>query len=257
MNEVARAEGEGKGGRRIHVGCSGWNYPHWRGVFYPSSLPESRWLEYYAQVFDTVEINATFYRLPKQATVARWAETAPDGFCFAVKVSRYLTHVRRLRDVREGVARLTDVVQPLVLANKLGPMLWQLPPTFRRDDERLAAALEALPKGRHAFEFRDQTWFHQDVYALLREHDVALVIADRASLREAPQVDTAGWWYTRYHHGRSGRRGNYSKAELGGWVARIQTLAGDVFAYFNNDWEGFAIENARTLTTLLDLHRSA
>ena len=238
--------------RIIRVGCSGWSYSHWRGVFYPVSLPENQWLAFYARVFDTVEINATFYRLPKQATVARWAEVAPEGFCFAVKVSRYLTHIRRLRDVRDGVARLTEVLQPLVDGSKLGPMLWQLPPTMRRDDERLASALEALPEGQHAVEFRDETWFTEDVYSLLREHDVALVVADRASLTQAPHIDTSGWWYLRYHHGRSGRRGNYSDAELDRWASRLGELPGDVYAYFNNDWEGFAIQNARTLKTLTD-----
>ena len=230
--------------RTIRVGCSGWSYPHWRGLLYPTALPEDRWLAHYARLFDTVEINATFYRLPKEQAVARWAQIAPSGFCFAVKVSRYLTHVRRLLDVRDGVARLTDVLQPLAAAGKLGPMLWQLPPTMRRDDERLAVALEALPQGRHAFEFRHQTWFTADVYALLREHGVALVIADRAALPEAPRIDTAGWWYVRYHEGTRGRRGNYSAAELTLWATRLAALPGDIYAYFNNDWEGFAPRNA-------------
>ena len=208
----------------IRIGCSGWSYAHWKDRFYPSRLPERRWLEYYAQRFDTVEVNATFYRLPKRSTVARWAEITPEDFCFAVKGSRYLTHVRRLRDLRDGVARLVEVLEPLCASSKLGPTLWQLPPTFRRDDELLASALRALPPGRHAFEFRDPSWFADDVYSLLRDHAVALVIGDRASRPEAPWVDTAGWWYLRFHHGRSGRRGNYSETELRRWAARIVDL---------------------------------
>jgi uncharacterized protein YecE (DUF72 family) len=235
----------------IRIGCSGWSYDHWRGRLYPAGTPTGRWLELYAATFDTVELNATFYRLPVKKTVERWAEATPAGFCFAVKASRYLTHVRRLQELREGLERLAERLEPLVAAGKLGPVLWQLPPTFERDDERLAAALAALPPGgRHAFEFRHPSWFAADVYALLRANGAALVVADRASLPAAPWVDTAGWSYLRFHHGRSGRRGNYSRAELRRWAGRIRHARGDVYAYFNNDWEGFAVDNARTLREL-------
>ncbi len=235
----------------IRIGCSGWSYSHWLGRFYPSTLPPSRWLERYAECFGTVELNATFYRLPKRSAVARWAEITPDDFCFSVKGSRYLTHVRRLRDLPDGVARLMQLLEPLSSSKKLGPLLWQLPPTFQRDDERLATALATLPRGRHAFEFRDPSWFTEDVYSLLREHKVALVVADRAALPEAPWVDTAGWWYLRFHHGRSGRRGNYSDAELRRWAEKIAAVPQDVYCYFNNDWEGFAINNATLLHRLI------
>jgi uncharacterized protein YecE (DUF72 family) len=239
----------------IRIGCSGWSYDHWRGGFYPKSLSSGRWLDLYATRFDTVEVNATFYRLPRAATVARWAAATPEDFCFAVKASRYLTHVKRLRELPDGVARLLERIDPLIASGKLGPTLWQLPGTFRRDDERLARALAALPPGRHAFEFRDGSWFDDDVYALLRSHGVALVVADRDGLPPAPWVDTAGWWYLRFHHGRAGRRGNYSDAELRRWAERIRRASGDVYAYFNNDWEGFAPENARTLRKLVEERR--
>jgi len=235
----------------IRIGCSGWSYAHWRGRFYPGSAPASRWLELYAAEFDTVEVNATFYRLPRKKTVANWAEVTPDDFCFAVKASRYLTHVKRLRELSAGIARFAERIEPLAVAGKLGPLLWQLPPNFKRDDERLAQALAALPDGRHAFEFRDEGWFADDVYELLREQGVALVVADRASLPPAPWVKTADWSYLRFHEGRAGRRGNYSDAELGRWADRIDSATGDVFAYFNNDWEGFAPENARALRAAL------
>jgi uncharacterized protein YecE (DUF72 family) len=237
--------------KAVHVGCSGWQYRSWREVLYPPGLAQRRWLERYAEVFDTVEVNATFYRLPKRSTVARWAEITPADFCFAVKGSRYLTHVRRLRDLHDGVARLVSVLEPLSASGKLGPTLWQLPPTFQRDDERLASALAALPPGRNAFEFRHPSWFAEDVYSLLREYGVALVVADRASLHEAPWIDTAGWWYLRFHHGRSGRRGNYSDTELRRWATRIIDVPQDVYGYFNNDWEGFAINNATLLHRLI------
>src|SRR5688500_12098947 len=151
----------------LRVGCSGWSYGHWRGVLYPESGSTARWLELYAREFDTVEVNASFYRLPRRETVARWAEIAPDGFVFAVKASRYLPHVKRLRELADGVALLGERIEPLAEKGKLGPVLWQLPGTFTRDDERLASALEELAPGRHAFEFRHASWFSEDVYALL------------------------------------------------------------------------------------------
>ena len=236
----------------VRIGCSGWNYPHWRGVVYPEDVPERRWLEQYARWFDTVEVNATFYRLPERTTVARWAGATPPGFRFAVKASRYLTHVKRLRELPAGIERLYERIEPLSEAGKLGPVLWQLPPRFRRDDDRLAEALAALPPGRHAFEFRDETWFADPVYELLRRHGAALVVADRAPGGATPWVDTAGWAYLRFHHGRA-RRGAYGRDALHTWARRIAEAGGDVYAYFNNDWEGFAVANARTLARFLHL----
>jgi uncharacterized protein YecE (DUF72 family) len=146
---------------------------------------------------------------------------------------------------------LEERIAPLREADKLGPVLWQLPASFRRDDVRLAETLARLPDGRHAFEFRHPSWFDDDVYALLREHRAALVVADRNGLPEAPWVDTAGWWYVRLHHGRAGRRGNYSPAELERWAERLRGRSGDAYVYFNNDWEGFAPQNAATLRSLV------
>jgi uncharacterized protein YecE (DUF72 family) len=156
----------------IRIGLSGWNYSHWgNGVFYPPRLPASRWLEFYAERFDTVEVNSTFYRLPRRDAVARWLDQTPDDFVLAIKASRYLTHVKRLRDLAPGLERFLERIEPLLGSPKLGPLLWQLPPTFRRDDERLAAALERLPRElRHCIEFRDASWFVEETYALLREH---------------------------------------------------------------------------------------
>jgi len=235
----------------VRIGCSGWSYQHWKGRFYPGRAPESGWLGLYAETFDTVEVNATFYRLPLRSTVAGWAARTPRTFLFAVKASRYLTHVKRLRDLPAGLARLEERIAPLREADKLGPVLWQLPASFRRDDVRLAETLARLPDGRHAFEFRHPSWFDDDVYVLLREHRAALVVADRNGLPEAPWVDTAGWWYVRLHHGRAGRRGNYSPAELERWAERLRGRSGDAYVYFNNDWEGFAPQNAATLRSLV------
>ena len=231
----------------VHVGCSGWNYAAWRELFYPKGVPANRWLEHYAQHFSTVEVNSTFYRLAKPEAVARWATQVPEDFIFTVKASRYLTHIKRLAKLDEGVKRFYASIEPLVEAGKLGPVLWQLPPNFKRDDERLANALRALPDGRHCFEFREPSWFVPEVYELLREHGAALVIGDRPEVAEFQTHEmTADWTFVRFHFGHRGRRGNYSRGELEEWEQRVAQWRREreVFLYFNNDWEGFAIQNA-------------
>jgi uncharacterized protein YecE (DUF72 family) len=245
----------GSARRPIRIGCSGWNYAAWKEPFYEGK-PARLWLEHYAGRFDTVEVNSTFYRLPTRKAVAGWAEQTPPGFLFAVKASRYLTHVKRLTDVGPGIARFYERLEPLRASPKLGPILWQLPPTFRRDDDRLARALAAMPAGgRHCFEFRHPSWFVDDVYALLREHGVALVIGDRPEVQEfQAHVITADWTFVRFHYGSRGRRGNYSERELEGWAQRFESWSREVeiFAYFNNDWEAFAIGNALWLRRRLE-----
>jgi uncharacterized protein YecE (DUF72 family) len=229
----------------LRIGCSGWNYAHWRERVYPPGLPPRRWLEHYATLFDTVEVNATFYRLPTQKAVAGWVEGTPPGFLLTVKASRYLTHVKRLTDLGGGLERFYERIEPLVRSPKLGPVLWQLPPNFRRDDDRLRAALAALPPGRHAFEFRHESWFADAVYDLLRADDVALVIGHNPSRPFQTFELTAGWTFVRFHYGARGRHGNYSERELDEWAGRLETWRehGDVYAYFNNDWEGYAVRN--------------
>jgi uncharacterized protein YecE (DUF72 family) len=230
----------------IRIGLSGWNYKHWRdGVFYPPRLPPRRWLEYYARHFDTVEVNSTFYRLPRETAVENWAAETPADFLFAVKMSRYVTHIKRLRDLPPSIELFYSRICPLAESPKLGPMLWQLPPTFRRDDERLAEALEALPPGRHCFEFRHETWFVEPVYELLHHHGVALVIGDTPERPFQAHELTADWTFLRFHHGHRGRNGNYSDRELEEWAKRIEAWARrvDVYAYFNNDWNGYAVRN--------------
>jgi uncharacterized protein YecE (DUF72 family) len=242
---------------RIRIGCSGWNYAHWRnGVFYPPRCPARSWLGYYARHFDTVEVNTTFYRLPAAASVERWVEETPPGFTFAVKVSRYLTHIKRLLDVSAHLPLLYERIEPLLRSPKLGPFLWQLPPTFRCDLGRLEGALMQLHDGnRHAFEFRHPSWFRAETYALLRDHGVALVIGDRPQVNDFQTHElTAGFTFVRFHGGTRGRNGNYSRSELDEWAARLARWSGraDVYAYFNNDWEGYAVANARTLKAELD-----
>ena len=242
--------------RRINIGCSGWNYADWRdGVFYPRGLPARDWLRFYAERFTTVELNTTFYRLPRREVVEHWVAETPADFTFAVKVSRFLTHVKRLRDTRTHLALLLERIEPLVTSGKLGPLLWQLPPTFQRDDERLARSLADTPSGlRHAIEFRHESWLADGVLELLREHSAALVLADRPGSRPLRDDElTADFVYIRLHQGTRGRRGNYSRTELEDWADRIRRWASprEVFAYFNNDWEGFAPSNASALAAML------
>jgi uncharacterized protein YecE (DUF72 family) len=237
--------------RRAWIGCSGWNYAHWRERFYPRGLPTSRWLEHYAGTFDTVEVNATFYRLPTRKATERWAEETPPEFTFTIKASRYLTHVKRLRDVAQGWARLVERIEPLVEAEKLGPVLWQLPERFHRDDDRLSRALASLPTWRHAFEFRHPSWFVPDVAEILRAHDAALVIGDHVRRPFQTHERTASWMFVRFHHG-PGPQGSYRKAELRAWAERVRGWLeeGDVYAYFNDDWNGYAVREAAQLREL-------
>ena len=240
-------------GRSVRIGCSGWNYADWRGRVYPAGLSPRRWLAHYATLFDTVEVNSTFYRLARPAAVARWLEETPPDFLFTIKASRYLTHMKRLTDMERGVERLYAGIAPLVDSPKLGPVLWQLPERFHRDDDRLAFALERLPPGRHAFEFRHPSWFCGEVYGLLHTYGVALVHGDDARRPLPPSPLTTDWTLIRFHFGARGRRGNYSERELREWAGRIGELRreADVLAYFNNDWEGFAVRNGRRLARLL------
>jgi len=231
----------------IRIGCSGWNYQHWRnGVFYPPRFAPRRWLGFYAEHFDTVEINMTFYRLPRDTAVAKWVEETPPDFIFAVKMSRYVTHIKRLRDLPPSLELFYSRIRPLVDTPKLGPVLWQLPATFQRDDERLAQALAQLPRGRHCFEFRHESWFAPEVYELLRRHEVALVIGDTPKRPFQSHELTADWTFIRFHEGTRGRFSNYSESELEEWAQRIERWAasGDVYAYFNNDRNGYAVRNA-------------
>jgi uncharacterized protein YecE (DUF72 family) len=239
--------------KRVRIGCSGWNYKDWRERFYPKGLPAQLWLQHYASVFDTVEVNNTFYRLPDRSAVENWVKQTPRGFRFSVKASRYLTHIKRLANMENGVKLYYERIEPLVESPKMGPVLWQLPANFQRDDERLRGALRALPKGRHCFEFRHESWFTEDVYRLLRRHRAALVIGDTPERPFQSHELTAKWTFVRFHHGHRGRTGNYSERELEAWAERIRSWREEVevYAYFNNDWQAFAVQNAIRLKELL------
>jgi uncharacterized protein YecE (DUF72 family) len=234
---------------RVRIGCSGWSYKDWRGGLYPEGLPQRRWLERYAAHFDTVEVNATFYRLQSEDTVRNWAEQVPGDFLFAVKSSRYLTHMKRLRDIGDGVARFWEPLEPLRRSHHLGPVLWQLPENFERDDDVLAAALDRLPRADHCFEFRHPSWFATPVRELLAERGASLAIGDDRR-RPLPQARPVGRLaYLRLHYGHRGRGGNYSETELDRWRRRVAAWRSrrEVFVYLNNDWKGYAPANAAYL----------
>jgi uncharacterized protein YecE (DUF72 family) len=233
----------------VRIGCSGWMYDDWRGRLYPDKLAKRRWLERYAEVFDTVEVNSTFYRLARREAVAGWVEQTPDGFEFAVKASRYLTHIKRLVEIRDGIARFYEPLEPIAQAGRLGPVLWQLPENFHRDDARLAGWLELLPAGRHTIEFRHESWFVPEVLEALRAHDVALTIGDHPERPFQSHDATADWRFVRFHYGARGRAGNYSATEIETWARRIAQWRRreSVYAFFNNDWRGFATDNAQLL----------
>jgi uncharacterized protein YecE (DUF72 family) len=235
--------------KQVRIGCSGWMYDDWRGRLYPQREPKRRWLELYAGRFDTVEVNTTFYRLARSQMVEGWVAHTPPGFVFAVKASRYLTHIKRLRDIEPGLARFYEPLRALVDAGRLGPVLWQLPENFHRDDERLKGWLDVLPAGRHTMEFRHQSWFVPEVMDLLRSRNVALTIGDHPKRQFQSMEATAPWRFVRFHYGSRGRGGNYSATELEQWARRIAQWRRreEVFAYFNNDWNGFAPANALSL----------
>jgi len=240
----------------LRIGTSGWNYASWRGVLYEPGVPERRWLERYAEEFDSVELNASFYRLPSSEQFSDWKRRTPPGFAFAVKGSRFITHVKRLRGVDEAIAVFRENAG--ALGRKGAVALWQLPPTFACDVERLAAFCRLLPRGvrrRQAIEFRHRSWYVPDVYELLQRRGVALVLPDSAAdpSMTAPELrQTAGFTYVRLHCGR-GARGSYTARQLERWAEQIAAWLrdSDVYVYFNNDWEGFAVQDARRLKRIL------
>lgn len=233
----------------VLVGTSGWQYDSWRGRFYPAEVPKRAWLRYIAERFPTVEVNNTFYMLPKATSFERWRAETPEGFVITLKASRYITHIRRLRDCRDAVATFWERAR--LLGPRLGPVLFQLPPRFAADPELLRDFLGVLPSGtRAAFEFRDRSWEREDVYELLDAAGAAFVLADRPGAR-VPEVVTGGWSYVRFHQGREGVA-DYPREKLRRWATRIAaTSARRTYVYFNNDPGGAAARDAMSLTAML------
>jgi uncharacterized protein YecE (DUF72 family) len=230
----------------MRVGTSGWQYADWRGVLYPPGLPQRCWLERYSEVFDTVENNNAFYRLPKRETFEDWCRRTPDGFVMAVKASRFLTHIKRLKDPEEPVDRLMGVAEGL--GAKLGPILLQLPPTLQADPGRLDRCLARFPRHvRIAVEPRHDSWWSDEVRDLLSSHGATLCWADRCGRPLTPLWRTAEWGYVRFHEGLASPWPSYGDTSLRSWLDRIRRQwsgRDDVYVYFNNDPGGAAVRNA-------------
>jgi uncharacterized protein YecE (DUF72 family) len=240
---------------RALVGCSGWSYRDWGGVVFPANLPRRRWFEHYQRLFDTVEINSTFYRLPAPSTVDRWAAAARDGFVFAVKLGAFGSHRKKLGDAASWLPNHLDRVARL--GGHAGPTLVQLPPRWRRDADRLDEFLAAASStGRWAIEVRDPSWLHDDVFAVLAAHRAALCVHDM--IPDHPFQLTTDWTYVRFHGPHAPERpyhGAYGPARLASWAARLADVradGGDVYAYFNNDQGGRAVGDAAELRRRLD-----
>lgn len=236
----------------LFIGISGWSYAEWAGKFYPAEIPKNRWLEYYCHQFATVEINASFYRLPKETTFQKWRETAPKDFIFAVKASRYITHIKKLNDPVESADLFLTRVR--LLGDKLGPILFQLPPNLKVKLDELEQILQSRPKElRYCFEFRHTSWFCKEVYDLLRQYNTALCIADSPKFPLVIQR-TSDFSYFRLHGSRILYRSRYSSEELKTWAERVQRYldeGADVYVYFDNTDGGHATTNALELVSLL------
>jgi uncharacterized protein YecE (DUF72 family) len=241
-----------KGGA-VHIGTSGFHYKHWRGPFYPEKLPASKWLEFYTRHFDTVELNNTFYRLPVEGGLLNWKESTPRNFCFAVKGSRFLTHMKKLKDPERGIARFFERVD--LLERKLGPVVFQLPPWWEADLDRLEGFLAALPaRHRYAFELRNPTWHTPEIYRALKRRNAALCIFEIAGQHSGFEV-TANFTYVRLHGPGGAYQGSYSSNALHKWAERIRSWQRElraIYIYFDNDQSAYAAKNALSLKRLVE-----
>ena len=240
----------------IRIGCSGWQYQHWRNEFYPAGLPQSCWFAHYVLSFDTVEINNSFYWLPKVGTFAKWRDQAPRRFLYAVKASRFLTHMKKLKDPEEPIARFFNRTKHL--GSHLGPVLYQLPPRWAVDLPRFEHFLAVLPRDvRHTVEFREMSWYDERVYELLRRYKVAMCIHDMDG-SASKRILVGPFVYVRLHHGTKKYGGRYSDARLDDWAGWLSEHAAeglDVFVYFNNDADGHAPRDAVRLRQRIQRQR--
>ena len=239
---------------KLYIGTSGYSYPHWgNGVFYHQGLPPHKWLEFYSRQFNAVELNVTFYRMPDAGMTQGWLRDTPREFRFVVKGSRFITHIKRLKEAKESLKMLGEHMA--LLRPKLTCFLWQLPPEFKKDEKRLSDFCRLLSAlgGRHVFEFRNETWFDRDVYAILKDFQCRLCFADSPE-KLGEHVLTTDFAYLRFHGGKAFYASNYSAKELEGWVDKVAGMKSRVktlFAFFNNDEQGFAVYNAQSFRMLL------
>ncbi|MGD8522845.1 MAG: DUF72 domain-containing protein [Desulfobacterales bacterium] len=235
---------------KILVGTSGWNYDHWRGVFYPHKGSKSKWLDFYAQRFISVEVNATFYRLMNPRTFEKWYQRTPEGFVWAVKASRYITHIRRLKDVRESLKKCLQSSKPL--REKLGPILFQLPPTLSFDMEVFERFCNCLEEGqRYTIEARHPSWLEEKAQSAFKRHHIAWCISDTAGRYPYLEAITSEFIYIRLHGSKKLYASEYSDDELERWAEKIRKWNIDTYVYFDNDYKGYAPKNALRLKELL------
>ncbi len=236
----------------VHIGTSGWHYKHWLGPFYPEKFPASKMLDFYTRRFDTVELNNTFYRLPVESGLDNWRDSTPEDFCFAVKGSRFITHMKKLKDPEQSIARFFERVDRL--GSKLGPVVFQTPPWWEADAGRLDTFLDALPpRHQYAFELRNPTWHTPGIYKILRRHNTAFCIFEIAGFH-APFEVTADFSYVRLHGPGGAYQGSYPPETLERWAGRIRDWSRElrgVYVYFDNDQAAYAVENALSLKRLL------
>jgi uncharacterized protein YecE (DUF72 family) len=238
----------------IHIGTSGWHYKHWRGTFYPMSTKDKEQLKVYLETFQTVEINNSFYRLPESTTFEQWRKSTPENFIFSVKASRFITHMKKLKDTYESLQ--TFLKNANALKEKLGPILFQLPPGWKINSERLSDFLKQLPKGyRYAFEFRNHTWYEEEVFTLLRKYNCAFCIYE-LDHHISPMEITANFVYLRLHGPEGKYQGSYDQHQLSNWAKLCRKWSEEekeVFVYFDNDQLGYAGFNAQSLKNILKI----
>lgn len=243
----------GKAAPKIYIGTSGWSYDHWKENFYPKGLPSKKWLKFYGEHFPTVEINNTFYRMPSENAVKNWHDETPDNFLFSIKASRYITHIKRLNDCESSAKFLLSVITKL--KNKLGPILIQLPPSFKINKERLQEFIRWLDSDhRYVFEFRHPTWYCDEIYEIMQKHNLALCITDLNGVN-SPEVITADFTYMRLHGPHKAYVGSYGKEGLKNWKKKIEKWneTASVYCYFDNDEKGYAIQDAANLKKIFSL----
>ena len=247
---------ENRSSPKYYIGTSGWHYDHWRGLYYPEGLPKPKWLEFHARQFNTVELNNSFYRLPSEKAFSTWWNSTPDEFVFAVKVSRFITHIKRLKNL--GTALENFLSRATFLQNKLGPLLYQLPPNMKRNDTVLESFLSALPQEcQHVFEFRNESWIDESVFRILERYNAGFCASDMPGFH-CPLVATSGFAYIRFHGSERLYSSCYTNEELLQWAERITVLGKNlkaIYIYFNNDAEAFAVKNAMTLMNYFGLNR--
>lgn len=236
----------------IRIGTSGWNYPHWKNIFYPENLSRGKWLEFYIKHFETVELNATFYRLPAEKTFQNWYKRTPKGFIWSLKASKFITHTRRLKDVQEPLNKFYSAVSKL--KEKCGPILFQLPPSLVFEKNLLEDFCEVLDSSyKYTLEVRNKSWINDDTFEILKKYNVAFCISDTAGKYPYHEEITADFVYIRLHGPTKLYASEYTEQAISHWAEKLTNWGKDAFVYFDNDFEGYAIKNAKMLKRKLNI----